>query len=393
MGTKSSSIIFLLSAQFWFEEGLNNFDICNDVRNIALLRCNLCQCCKIRANSFLVDITKSDAERFLQDAANHLQLAHIALDTRDKVDTKTWDMVSEELAATFLILGVRKRQMVLGGGASTPNVMDVLLQQNEALSASNRLTPGNERSIIEPMSKALSIYTTLGNTHQVAAAHYQLALFYSKIWTCQRDEKITRIKLSLALKHFQSAHGYFIRNCIGNDGALTFVILCLDLSNLYSAVIFSSTHPLSSSQLEIYSPNVASLDCTIQALNCCIDTLQAFSPDSIRCTIHNNNNSNYTTEWFSKMLTLATNVEDRISKLLLHLVKIEKDELYKKTKHNHHLKRGITFKTLYRIALDAKREQVLDDTVKQKNPVAGNHGDLYFPVFGLLTKIKESSNR
>jgi len=112
--------------------------------------------------------------------------------------------------------------------------------------------------------------------------------------------------------------------------------------------------------------------------------------------MHTNNNSNYTNEWFSKMSTLATNVEDRIFKLLLHLVKIEKEELYKKTKHNHHLKRGITFKTLYRIALDAKREQVLDNKAKQKNDVAtfaGNHDDLYFPVYGLLTKIKESSNR
>ena len=99
-------------------------------------------------------------------------------------------MVSEELAAAFFTSGARRRQTVLGGGASLPNIMDVLLPKNEALSASNRLTPGNEQSIIEPMAMDLSIYATLGGTHQDTAAHYQLALFYSKIWTCQRDEKL-----------------------------------------------------------------------------------------------------------------------------------------------------------------------------------------------------------
>ena len=71
----------------------------------------------------------------------------------------------------------------------------------------------------------------------------------------------------------------------------------------------------------------------MQALNCCIDTLQAFSADSMQCTIRahaTNNDANYIAEWFSKMSTLAAYFEDRIFKLLLHLVKFEKDELHMK---------------------------------------------------------------
>lgn len=100
------SAIMLTSAQFWFVEGLKQFNLGNDLRNIALLRCNLAQTCKIRANSNVVlpgsgDVAPDESEQYLQQAVDHLVLAHESMGQRE-TDQRTWDMVSEELAATLV---------------------------------------------------------------------------------------------------------------------------------------------------------------------------------------------------------------------------------------------------------------------------------------------------
>ena len=288
----------LVSAEIWFMESLTQFQICNDQRNMAVIRCNLCQCNKLRSN-MAISLPRSTSclsfkhERFsrdnhselcLQDAINHLQLAHLALDQRE-LDSKTWDMVSEELAASYLLLGVKRRQTIIGGGMKAVMPIDI------------RIQPGEERFIIEPMQQAIIIYEQLGNQFQVAAAHYQLAIFYSKVWSSQVIEGKMREKLEKAFGHFQHAHTYFFNHMLGNEP--TFVILCIDLSHLYSSVSSEAT-------------------CLIKALLCCIDACNAFAPTWLA------NQSLHQDDWIDKMKTLSKRTEETIFSLLARLVKLEK---------------------------------------------------------------------
>lgn len=268
------------SAEFWFTVGLEAFGACADARNLALLRCNLCQSFKLRANSGFKKGEKSSkhAEDCLQMAADELLQAHVDLGVRDK-DPQTWDMVSEELAATFLVLGVRRRQSLLGSG-NAPNIFI-------------RLSPGEERSIVDPMERALKIYEH-NNQHQAAAVHYQLALTFSKLWTCQRDESMTRKKLSKAFDHFRCAFDYFSAHSLGNEP--TFCLLCLDLASLYAAI------PGEEGQLK--------------SLGCCLDCCDTFSLEFL-------GKKERTNDWYETMETIAESVDDRVFKLLRSLAKAD----------------------------------------------------------------------
>ena len=100
----SAAEALLSSAQHWFQKGLDAFESSSDIRNSALLRCNICQCYKLRANAnFAPSVSskgqnaKSDrsahADTCLKEAIHHLQAAHEKIGQRD-VDPGTWDMVS-----------------------------------------------------------------------------------------------------------------------------------------------------------------------------------------------------------------------------------------------------------------------------------------------------------
>ena len=309
-----AALAMLSSAEFWFEEGLRAFLNYKDCENQVLLRVNLCQCKKLRANAlFGRSKTASHAEECLQEAANQLEAAHESLDERS-VNPVLWDMVSAELAATFLVLGVRRRQSLVGSG-NVPMILPAL-----------RLNPGQELSITDPIDRALAIYEASGNALQAAAAHYQLAQFYSKIWTCQRDEGKTREKLGAAFKHYGAAHAFFNDSVKGNE--LTLCLVCLDLSNLYSSVPGEEGNA--------------------KALFCCLDTIKALNlPGDTEASAIDRPDDLY-----EQINTVATSIEDRVFVLLRRLVKLFDDGLTK-----------IPYKEVYRASLTAKMTTSKTDAV------------------------------
>ena len=265
-----------------------------------------------------------------------MQAAHEALEIRD-TDPVTWDMVSGELAATLLVLGVRRRQALIGSG----NTIMIL----QAL----HLAPGKERSIVDPMVRALNIYEGTGQIDQAAAAHYQLAQFYAKIWTCQRDEQKTREKLAAAFKHYETAHSYYLQTVRGNEA--TFCLLCLDLASLFASV--------------------SGEQCLSKALCCCLDTRLCFSSEAIDMAL---SDLTHREVWFPKLETLANNVDERLFKLLKSLVKIEED-----TNHNATPTTATTadrYKNMYRVGLKAKMTFASTDTPNEGTTTTTTTGDI-----------------
>jgi len=350
----STALCLLHSAEFWFEEGLHNFEQYHDVCNVALLRCNLCQCCKVKANANLNHATLS-AEQFLQKAIEHLKFAHTALGEREK-DPKTWDVISDQLAAAFLVLGVRRRQSILGGAGCSSSSGIAPAMTDTTTTATLRLSPGEERSILQPMESALRIYKKLNNSHQAAATHYQLALFYTKIWMCQRDEAKTREKLSAAFHHYSASHSYFFKEMKGNEPI--FVILTLDLSNLYSAV--------------------SGPECLSKALSCCFDAIYAFSAEAVSAAVERRkvgSGENNEVDWFEKMKTLAKSLEEQVFRVLHSLVKLERG--------------GTKFKEMYRCALRSLRSKVCASGSLESPCIE----ETIYPIHQILTDIKNSYDK
>ncbi len=295
----SARLPLLLSAEFWFREGLSNFEAIGDKKNIALLLCNLSQCCKIHAN------IGDDTEKSFEKAANHLERAHEILQERDDSNNSIWDQVSLELANVFLLLGVTRRKSLLHDNNQEWN-------------------SGLEMSIVKPMQKASEIFATLGVEHQFAAANYQLAQLFAVTWKKHRDEIKTKEKLSLAVKHFGTAHKYFSEHVVSNES--TFVLLSLDMAKLFTEI----------SGLE-------------RALFYCINTADAFSEEAIEAA-----KSRDVQTWFDNMDTLAGKVEEFTLRLLLTLVRTLPDRS--------------EFKDMYRVALSLKKESGKND-----NAVMGVH--------------------
>jgi len=128
-------------AEFWFLQGLHSFEECRDLRKrhcfdaicvsaVSFARTPSWPRPRVRKRTD--PVTRRYASRMLPIIYKR---PGQVLEIR-RADPLTWDMVSSELAATYLVLVVRRRQSLIGSGNS--------LMILHAL----RLSPGKEKSIV-----------------------------------------------------------------------------------------------------------------------------------------------------------------------------------------------------------------------------------------------------
>jgi hypothetical protein len=117
---------------------------------------------------------RSEEERCCEAAVELCSAAHCALGQRSTAPP-LWDGISSELAMTWLTLGVRRRSQQQQQQQQQQLQQQTLQQVLVQLSFSN----SERKRVREPLETALCIYSDLKDAKQVAAAHYQIGLYYS----------------------------------------------------------------------------------------------------------------------------------------------------------------------------------------------------------------------
>ena len=115
----------------------------------------------------------------------------------------------------------------------------------------------------------------------------------------------------------------------------------------------------------------------LKALLLCVDTRVAFTP------LHTATAAATAPATMEQLTTLADNVEARVSKLLLSLVKIEKE---RKTTRTH------SYKDMYRGVLQYKMSPKDNEAKCQQEECNSGGPHHTFPIFGLLQTLSEKLN-
>lgn len=192
----------------WFERGCKVFSDIEDGVNVALLRANLAHLHKIFAQGKPPHAREEHYQTAIKLCTDALQLLK-----QSKADPDLNRKLKGELALTYLVWAV-----------DMSNNMPAKARENEALKVFN---------------KALSLYAELGDQKQVAATHYQLASFYSRmISSSLRLEKSSQddsagstltSRMEIARRHYEKALLYFGAVEVGK----TFVLIHQELADLH----------------------------------------------------------------------------------------------------------------------------------------------------------------
>ncbi|TMW65776.1 hypothetical protein Poli38472_008418 [Pythium oligandrum] len=197
----------------WFERGCGVFKDIEDGINVALLYANLAHLHKILAQGKSIQVQEKHYEAAAQLCKDAAQLFK-----QNRAEEELQKKVTGELALTYLVWAVALTNRV-------PERDEGKRVENEAL---------------KMFSKALALYTDLEDGKQVAATHYQMASFQSRLISREVRHQpsssdpsaVTALKkrMEIARRHYEKALDFFGKVELGK----TFVLIHQELSDLYA---------------------------------------------------------------------------------------------------------------------------------------------------------------